>query len=191
MQIEKVRIKGFRNFVDEEIVFAQQTLIIGPNDIGKTNLLYALRILLDRSLSDRDLDLEISDYNIYSVEKEVQITLYFTDVVEDCIRSSFKGHIKNNTFMLRYSIKPMSEYVIQCGYSEETLEEYTSRQYLRRLNLEYVDSNRNLVQYIKRSRQNLLFMAQEVILSILVFTLFSRMFDLMQPPAVKHSIAVV
>lgn len=123
MQIEKVRIKGFRNFVDEEIVFAQQTLIIGPNDIGKTNLLYALRILLDRSLSDRDLDLEISDYNIYSVEKEVQITLYFTDVVEDCIRSSFKGHIKNNTFMLRYSKKPMSEYVIQCGYSEETLEE--------------------------------------------------------------------
>lgn len=84
-----------------------------------------------------------------------------TDVVEDCIRSSFKGHIKNNTFMLRYSKKPMSEYVIQCGYSEETLEEYTSRQYLRRLNLEYVDSNRNLVQYIKRSRQNLLFMAQE------------------------------
>ena len=162
MQIEKVRIKGFRNFVDEEIVFAQQTLIIGPNDIGKTNLLYALRILLDRSLSDRDFDfIYFSDYNIYSVEKEVQITLYFTDVVEDCIRSSFKGHIKNNTFMLRYSKKPMSEYVIQCGYSEETLEEYTSRQYLRRLNLEYVDSNRNLVQYIKRSRQNLLFMAQE------------------------------
>ena len=31
----------------------------------------------------------------------------------------------------------------------------------------------------------------EVILSILVYTLFSRMFDLMQPPAVKHSIAVV
>ena len=29
-----------------------------------------------------------------------------------------------------------------------------------------------------------------VILSILVYTLFSRMFDLMQPPVVKHSIAV-
>ena len=46
MQIEKVRIKGFRNFVDEEIVFAQQTLIIGPNDIGKTNLLYDLGFFL-------------------------------------------------------------------------------------------------------------------------------------------------
>ena len=31
----------------------------------------------------------------------------------------------------------------------------------------------------------------KMILSILVYTLFSRMFDLMQPPAVKHSIAVV
>ena len=30
----------------------------------------------------------------------------------------------------------------------------------------------------------------DVILSILVYTLFSRMFDLMQPPVVKHSIAV-
>ena len=29
-----------------------------------------------------------------------------------------------------------------------------------------------------------------MILSILVYTLFSRMFDLMQPPVVKHSIAV-
>lgn len=32
---------------------------------------------------------------------------------------------------------------------------------------------------------------ENLILSILVYTLFSRMFDLMQPPAVKHSIAVV
>ena len=36
-----------------------------------------------------------------------------------------------------------------------------------------------------------LFRIYSMILSILVYTLFSRMFDLMQPPAVKHSIAVV
>ena len=32
--------------------------------------------------------------------------------------------------------------------------------------------------------------AQEVILSILVYTFFSRMFDLMLPPVAKHSIVV-
>ena len=39
-------------------------------------------------------------------------------------------------------------------------------------------------------RDNLKFKEIGVILSILVYTLFSRMFDLMQPPVVKHSIAV-
>lgn len=161
MRIEKIHIKGFRNFIDEEITFAQQTLIIGPNDIGKTNLLYALRILLDRSLSDRDLELAISDYNIYTADKEIQITLYFSDITEDCIKSSFKGQFKDNKMILRYEKKPRNDYVIYCGYSEDTLEAYTSRQYLRRLNLEYVNSNRDLVKYIKKSRQELLLIAQE------------------------------
>ena len=31
---------------------------------------------------------------------------------------------------------------------------------------------------------------KDMILSILVYTLFSRIFDLMQPPVVKHSIVV-
>lgn len=35
MKIEKVHIKGFRNFEDEEIVFQPKTLIIGANDVGK------------------------------------------------------------------------------------------------------------------------------------------------------------
>lgn len=40
------------------------------------------------------------------------------------------------------------------------------------------------------SDKNALPFFNSVILSILVYTLFSRMFDLMQPPVVKHSIAV-
>lgn len=51
----------------------------------------------------------------------------------------------------------MSEYVIQCGYSEETLEEYTSRQYLRRLNLEYVDSNSKSCAIYKKKQAELAF----------------------------------
>ena len=62
MRIEKIHIKGFRNFEDEEIFFQPKTLIIGANDVGKTNLLYALRILFDKSISEHDLDLKDSDY---------------------------------------------------------------------------------------------------------------------------------
>ena len=35
------------------------------------------------------------------------------------------------------------------------------------------------------------FVNDVLILSILVYTFFSRMFDLMQPPVAKHNIAVV
>ena len=34
MRIEKIHIKGFRNFDDEEILFQPKTLIIGANDVG-------------------------------------------------------------------------------------------------------------------------------------------------------------
>ena len=50
MIIQKVKVSGFRNFVDSEIRFNDKTLIIGANDVGKTNLIYALRLLLDKSI---------------------------------------------------------------------------------------------------------------------------------------------
>lgn len=45
MKIEKVHIKGFRNFDDVVVELGEKTLIFGPNDSGKTNFLHALRIL--------------------------------------------------------------------------------------------------------------------------------------------------
>ena len=50
MKISSLHIKGFRNFDDEEITFQDKTLIIGANDVGKTNLIYALRLLFDKSI---------------------------------------------------------------------------------------------------------------------------------------------
>lgn len=65
MLLEKIHIKGFRNFDDTEISFHKKTLIIGANDVGKTNLLYALRLLFDKSISEHDLELKESDFNAY------------------------------------------------------------------------------------------------------------------------------
>ncbi|MCC8069846.1 MAG: AAA family ATPase [Ruminococcus sp.] len=62
MVLKKVYIKGFRNFKEATINFEKQTLVIGANDIGKTNLMYALRILLDRNFSDSHYMLDESDF---------------------------------------------------------------------------------------------------------------------------------
>ena len=95
MRIEKLHIKGFRNFRDEEFLFQPQTLIIGANDVGKTNLLYALRLLFDKSLNEHDLELTDSDYNVYSGTEYIEITVTISEITEECLVSIFAGNIKD------------------------------------------------------------------------------------------------
>jgi len=156
VKIEWIKIKGFRNFEECKINFSDQTLIIGANDVGKTNLIYALRLLFDRSLSEQDLDLNGSDYNVYSEAQTVEITVKITDVIEDCLISTFKGDIKEETVFIQYRNEKNGEYSIYTGYSEETLELKTSRFYIKRLNLEYVNTNRNLSSFMKREKNHIL-----------------------------------
>ena len=58
MILASVKLEGFRNFKKAKINLTEKTLIIGANDVGKTNLLWAIRLLLDRGLSDYDIGTE-------------------------------------------------------------------------------------------------------------------------------------
>lgn len=156
MKIEWIKIKGFRNFDNEKINFAEQTLIIGANDVGKTNLIYALRLLFDRSLSDRDLDLFNSDYNVYTKSDSIEITVKLVEVMEDCLITVFKGDLNKETVYIQYKNSKNSEYSILSGATEETLEEKNSRFYIKRLNMEYVNTNRNLESFMKREKNQIL-----------------------------------
>ena len=95
MKIDKIHIKGFRSFDDEVITLQKKTLIIGANDVGKTNLIYALRLLFDKSLNEHDLELSDSDYNAYSHADTVEITVYLSEIIEDCLLSTFQGAVKD------------------------------------------------------------------------------------------------
>lgn len=156
MKIEWIKIKGFRNFNEEIINFADQTLIIGANDIGKTNLIYALRLLFDRSLSDRDLDLFNSDYNVYTKTNSIEITVKIVDIKEDCLITVFKGGMDEGTTYIQYKNSKNGEYSILSGSSQELLEEKNSRFYIKRLNMEYVNTNRNLEYFMKREKKQIL-----------------------------------
>lgn len=163
MKIEKVHIKGFRNFEDEEIVFQPKTLIIGANDVGKTNLLYALRILFDKSISEHDLELNDSDYNAYSNADTIEITATICDVTEDCLLCTFGGAIKDGSVIIRYTNSKNGQYSIWMGYNEEVLAEYPTRQYIKRLNMQYVDTNRDLFKFLKQERMQILQISKELL----------------------------
>lgn len=161
MRISKIHIIGFRNFNDEEITFQDKTLVIGANDVGKTNLIYALRLLFDKSISERDLDLSDSDYNAYSGTNQIEITVTITDVVEECLLSAFGGSVKDGTLLIRYTNSKNGAYQLFVGFSEDTLTEITTRQYIRRLNMQCVDTNRDLFGFLKHERVQMLRLAKE------------------------------
>lgn len=156
MRISKIHIKGFRNFNDEEITFQYKNLIIGANDVGKTNLIYCLRLLFDKAISERDLELSDSDYNAYSGTDEIVITATITDVVEDCLLSIFVGAVKDDTVIIRYVNSKSDTFHFYMGFSEETLSEIPTRQYIKRLNMQCVDTNRDLFSFLNRERSQLL-----------------------------------
>ena len=61
--ISRVKIKNYRNFKNVDVRLGHKQIIIGENNVGKTNFLKALQLILDPTLSDEDRMLEESDFN--------------------------------------------------------------------------------------------------------------------------------
>lgn len=156
MKISNIHIQGFRNFIDESINLDGKTLIVGGNDTGKSNLLYALRILFDSTLSSRDLELNSSDFCIRSKTKRIAITAKLEEVSEDCLVSVFQGALKDGVVCVRYSLEHDAEYEIAIGYDEDSLEVCQGRPYVKHLSLEYVGSSRDLTAFLRRQQNKLL-----------------------------------
>lgn len=161
MLISNVYIKGFRNFVEDHINFRAKTLIIGQNDIGKSNLVYAMRLLLDKSLSDVELELNSSDFNVYSGANEIKIVIKFSNVIEECVLSKFKGSVNEDSTLLLGLTADLNENgevktKLWVGKDEDSLQEIDNRFYIKTLNLEFVGSSRNLSAFIRKERKYLL-----------------------------------
>ena len=161
MIISEIHIKGFRNFIDESIQLSEKTLIIGGNDTGKTNLLYALRILFDPSLSSRDLELKSTDFNIHSCADSIEITAKLENISEDYVNSALKGAIDDGVAYIRFSLSKGSDYEFFMGHSLEALEPCNGRPYIKNLAIEYVGSNRDLTAFLKRQQNKLLAIARD------------------------------
>ncbi|MBC2703730.1 AAA family ATPase [Desulfobacula sp.] len=69
MHIEKLIIKNYRNFKNLEVELKPFTLIIGENNIGKTNFLNALGLIFSQDITFfKKRNLEIDDINYQAIE---------------------------------------------------------------------------------------------------------------------------
>lgn len=62
MRIDRFRVKNFRNLADIDLHLRPGTVIVGENRAGKSNLLHALRLILDVNLPYSDRQLTNEDF---------------------------------------------------------------------------------------------------------------------------------
>ncbi|WP_416329205.1 ATP-dependent nuclease [Raoultella planticola] len=167
MLIETLYISGFRNYHEAEINFRESTLIIGANDIGKTNLLFALRLLLDKSLSELDLEPRINDFHIDQdgvQSKEIEIVVRFGEVREDAVISKLSGYVSEDDelYIKYHACQSTMDFTISLSHDGLSYDEVPNRFYLKYLSLKYINSQRDLEKYIRLEKKHLLRLAQDV-----------------------------
>lgn len=88
MYISHIQIKNFRNFSDLSLDLHQNVIIVGENKIGKSNLLFALRLVLDPKISDSERQLRLEDFwdglpRPLSKDDFIQISVDFSGFEKD------------------------------------------------------------------------------------------------------------
>jgi putative ATP-dependent endonuclease of the OLD family len=166
MKIDSIELKKYRNFADATINLAKNTLVIGGNDVGKTNMVRAMRLLLDRTLSDMDIEPSPMDFHVSPTEGQAQefsILIAFSEVVEDAVLSQLKGFVSDDRrFYLGYvATRAPLEFRLFAGHARDKMEEIQGRFYLKHLSLKYIHSQRDLARYIRSEKKHLLRLAQE------------------------------
>ncbi len=112
MYIKNVRIKNFRNFKDLTIPLNRFTILIGENDIGKSNLIKAIKLVLNNNTFEYSS--KTYGKNIYAIT----YTNYAKRNIEEKVLEQ-KGYIPDNikistihTFLLNEIIYPYSSYIL-------------------------------------------------------------------------------
>jgi len=128
--ISRVKIKNYRNFENVDVKLGHKQVIIGENNIGKTNFLKALQLILDPSLSDEDRMLDESDFtdtmdSPMENKEVIQIDIYISNyqsnktvltVLQDATVKDEEG---NEVLLLTYKFFPYEDDIgnIEYNYS--------------------------------------------------------------------------
>jgi putative ATP-dependent endonuclease of OLD family len=62
VHLKKLSIRNFRNFESIDIPLVNSIVLLGANRVGKSNLLFAFRLVLDATLPDSARQLKLSDF---------------------------------------------------------------------------------------------------------------------------------
>ena len=86
MYLSKLGVRNFRNFEAADIPLAGNVVLLGENRVGKSNLLFAIRLVIDPTLPDSARQLKLSDFwdgcDLES-NPQIEVHLEFADFDSD------------------------------------------------------------------------------------------------------------
>lgn len=100
--ISRVQIKNFRNFLDVDVYLDHKQVIIGENNVGKTNFLRAIQLILDKSYSDTDRELLPEDFH-ESIDSPME------NGVEIEIKIEIRGYEHNRKLVAQFDDAVISD----------------------------------------------------------------------------------
>lgn len=77
MYLSRIKIQNFRNFSNLDVELGGNIVIVGENRVGKSNLLFALRLIFDPSLPDSGRQLGLADFwdGLATIDAATTITI--------------------------------------------------------------------------------------------------------------------
>lgn len=170
--LSKVTIENFRNFLATSVELDHKQVIIGENNVGKTNFLRAIQLVLDPGFSDNDRTLLDSDFHdsldtpmeqgeeirieleIRGYEHNPKLVAQFADAVvaidPPTLRFTylFRPTRDEKKAIIRY------DYLIFKGNKEEYLFKNEDRSYI---NIYVIKALRDVERELKSNRQSPLY----------------------------------
>mgnify|MGYP000028848539 FL=1 len=170
LYISRVVIKNYKNFKDLDVNLQHKSVIVGENNVGKTNFIKALQLILDPTLSDEDRMLSESDFNDsldnpMENDQEILIQIYISNyrnniavmtVLSDATVLDANG---NEVLLLSYKFFP---HVDEFGRKEYQYEVYMKNDLSRKfgskerkyLNLKVIKALRDVEADLKNSKKS-------------------------------------
>ncbi len=114
MYLSRITIENFRNFQNLDVALGGNLVIVGENRVGKSNLLYALRLIFDPSLPDSSRQLGLADFwdglDAVDESSRITVTVEIKDFEDDldvlAVLTDFRLDDDADTVRLTYLLRP-------------------------------------------------------------------------------------
>lgn len=117
MYLSRICIENFRNFSLLDIPLSGNVVVVGENRVGKSNLIFALRLILDGSLPDSVRQLSIGDFwdglGTPGADDKITISIEIKEFDDDldvlAVLTDFRLNDDPDTVRLSYVFHPKAD----------------------------------------------------------------------------------